>query len=419
MNLVESLRIAMRGLSANKLRSALTMLGIIIGVGAVITLLSVGEGVQNLITSQLQSAGTNLLIVLPVNIDDSAGQGGQFQTRSFEPSLTMSDLQAVRDPFNAPDVVAAAPEVDTRSQVSYQKNTASLQVSGVTPEYETVRNSRADIGAFISQQDVDTRARVVVLGVRAMERLFDAGEYPIGRTIKIDRIPFTVIGVLEEKGGGAFGSEDDIIYAPLTTVQERLAPSLRNSRGESLLSVIYTQVISEDRMDAARTQIEELLRVRHNVQFRDDDDFTVINQADLIAIFGQITSVLTIFLGAIAAISLLVGGIGIMNIMLVSVTERTREIGIRKAVGARRKDILSQFLIEAVVLSLIGGVVGILLGWAGALAISKLQSDLTAVVTIQSIALAVGFSAAVGLFFGIYPATRAASLNPIDALRYE
>ncbi|MCB0204325.1 MAG: ABC transporter permease, partial [Anaerolineae bacterium] len=310
MNLVESLRIAMRGLSANKLRSALTMLGIIIGVGAVITLLSVGEGVQNLITSQLQSAGTNLLIVLPVNIEDNANQGGSFQTRSFEPSLTMGDLQAVRDPFNAPDVVAAAPEVDTRSQVSYQKNTASLQISGVTPEYETVRNSRADIGAFISQQDVDTRARVVVLGVRAMERLFEPGEYPIGRSIKIDRIPFTVIGVLEEKGGGAFGSEDDIIYAPLTTVQERLVPSLRNSRGEPLLSVIYTQVISEDRMDAARTQIEELLRSRHDIQFRDDDDFSVINQADLIAIFGQITSVLTIFLGAIAAISLLVGGIG-------------------------------------------------------------------------------------------------------------
>ena len=409
----------MRGLSANKLRSALTMLGIIIGVGAVITLLSVGEGVQNLITSQLQSAGTNLLIVLPVNIDDSAGQGGQFQTRSFEPSLTLSDLQAVRDPFNVPDVVAAAPEVDTRSTVSYQKNSASLQISGVTPEYETVRNSRADIGAFISQQDVDTRARVVVLGVRAMERLFEPGDYPIGRTIKIDRIPFTVIGVLEEKGGGAFGSEDDIIYAPLSTVQERLAPNLRNSRGEPLLSVVYAQVVSEDRMSEARTQIEDLLRVRHNIQFRDDDDFSVINQADLIAIFGQITGVLTIFLGAIAAISLLVGGIGIMNIMLVSVTERTREIGIRKSVGARRKDILSQFLIEAVVLSLIGGLCGILLGWAGAMLISQLQSDLTAVVTIQSIALAVGFSAAVGLFFGIYPATRAASLNPIDALRYE
>ncbi len=196
-------------------------------------------------------------------------------------------------------------------------------------------------------------------------------------------------------------------------------PDYRNSRGEPLLSVIYTQVIAEERMDAARQQIEEVLRARHNIQFRGEDDFTVINQADLVAIFGQITGVITLFLGAIAAISLLVGGIGIMNIMLVSVTERTREIGIRKAVGARRQDILLQFLIEAMVLSLIGGLIGIGLGWAGAILISSLQDDLTAVVTLQSVLLATGFSLAVGLFFGIYPATRAAGLNPIDALRYE
>jgi putative ABC transport system permease protein len=252
-----------------------------------------------------------------------------------------------------------------------------------------------------------------------MERLFEADEYPIGRTIKINNIPFEVIGIMEEKGGGAFGSEDDLIYIPLTTMQERLMPDYRNSRGEPLLSVIYTQVAAEERMDEARQQIEELLRQRHNVQFRGEDDFTVINQADLVAIFGQITGVITLFLGAIAAISLLVGGIGIMNIMLVSVTERTREIGIRKAVGARRKDILLQFLIEAMVLSLIGGLVGIVLGWAGAVLISSLQDDLTAVVTLQSVLLATGFSLAVGLFFGIYPATRAAGLNPIDALRYE
>lgn len=224
---------------------------------------------------------------------------------------------------------------------------------------------------------------------------------------------------MEEKGGGAFGSEDDLIFVPLTTMQERLTPALRNSRGEPLLSVIYTQVVAEEQMDEARQQIEELLRQRHNIQFRGDDDFTVINQADLVAIFGQITGVITLFLGAIAAISLLVGGIGIMNIMLVSVTERTREIGIRKAVGAQRRDILLQFLIEAMVLSLIGGLIGIGLGWAGAVLISNLQDDLTAVVTAQSVLLATGFSLAVGLFFGIYPATRAAGLNPIDALRYE
>jgi putative ABC transport system permease protein len=418
MNLLESLRIAMRGLSANKLRAVLTMLGIIIGVGAVITLLSVGQGVEKLITEQLQSAGTNLLFVIPVNINDSSNAGPPGAT-SFEPSLTLGDLQAIADPFNAPDVALTAPEVNTRALVAQQKKSASLQVSGVTPEYQEVRNTRAVEGNFISEQDVDSRARVAVLGVRAMERLFEAGEYPIGRTIKINRIPFQVIGIMEEKGGGSFGSEDDLIYVPLTTIQERLMPDFRNSQGEPLLSTIYIQVNAEENMDAARVQIEEVLRQRHNIQFRDDDDFTVINQADLVQIFGQITGVLTIFLGAIAAISLLVGGIGIMNIMLVSVTERTREIGIRKAVGARRKDILLQFLIEAMVLSLIGGIIGIALGWAGALAISNLQDDLTAVVTLQSILLATGFSAAVGLFFGIYPATRAAGLNPIDALRYE
>ncbi len=417
MNIVESLRVAMRGLAANKLRAVLTMLGIIIGVGAVITLLSVGRGVENLIREQLQGAGTNLLFVIPVNLDDT--NSGPPGMRSFEPSLTRGDLEALSDPFNVPDVVKTAPEVNTMATVAYQRNTLGLQVSGVTFDYQDVRNSRVAEGSFISDQDVAVRSRVAVLGVRAMERLFEADEYPIGRTIKINNIPFEVIGIMEEKGGGAFGSEDDLIYIPLTTMQERLMPDYRNSRGEPLLSVIYTQVAAEERMDEARQQIEELLRQRHNVQFRGEDDFTVINQADLVAIFGQITGVITLFLGAIAAISLLVGGIGIMNIMLVSVTERTREIGIRKAVGARRKDILLQFLIEAMVLSLIGGLVGIVLGWAGAVLISSLQDDLTAVVTLQSVLLATGFSLAVGLFFGIYPATRAAGLNPIDALRYE
>jgi putative ABC transport system permease protein len=407
----------MRGLAANKLRAVLTMLGIIIGVGAVITLLSVGRGVENLIREQLQGAGTNLLFVIPVNLDDT--NSGPPGMRSFEPSLTRGDLEALSDPFNVPDVVKTAPEVNTMATVAYQRNTLGLQVSGVTFDYQDVRNSRVAEGSFISDQDVAVRSRVAVLGVRAMERLFEADEYPIGRTIKINNIPFEVIGIMEEKGGGAFGSEDDLIYIPLTTMQERLMPDYRNSRGEPLLSVIYTQVAAEERMDEARQQIEELLRQRHNVQFRGEDDFTVINQADLVAIFGQITGVITLFLGAIAAISLLVGGIGIMNIMLVSVTERTREIGIRKAVGARRKDILLQFLIEAMVLSLIGGLVGIVLGWAGAVLISSLQDDLTAVVTLQSVLLATGFSLAVGLFFGIYPATRAAGLNPIDALRYE
>ncbi|MCS6845473.1 MAG: ABC transporter permease [Caldilineales bacterium] len=420
MNLIESVRVALRGLSANKLRTVLTMLGIIIGVAAVITLLSVGQGVQNLITEQLQSAGSNLLIVLPVNIAENAGGPPRGDLRrTFEPSLTLGDLEAIRDPLRLPDVVAAAPEVSGLNSVNHGRNTVTIQVSGVTPEYETVRNFRVAEGSFITDQDVATRARVAVLGTQAVERLFEPDEYPIGRTIRIERIPFQVIGIMEEKGGTAFGSEDEVIFVPLSTAQERLQPRLRNARGEPLLSVIYVQVASEERLDSAKRAIEELLRERHNIQFRDDDDFTVINQKDIIDIFGRITGVVTLFLGAIAAISLLVGGIGIMNIMLVSVTERTREIGIRKAVGARRRDILAQFLIEAVVLSMIGGFLGIALGWAGAVAISRLQDDLRAVVSLDSILLATGFSAAVGLFFGIYPATRAASLNPIEALRYE
>jgi putative ABC transport system permease protein len=262
---------------------------------------------------------------------------------------------------------------------------------------------------------------VAVLGSRAATRLFEDEVYPIDQTIRINGVPFRVIGVLQAKGAGGMGggNQDDQVLVPLTTIHQRLFPNYRNQYGEPLLSVIYVQVARENRMDAAIADIIELLRERHGVQFQDEDDFTVINQQDLLSIFGQITGVLTTFLGAIAGISLLVGGIGIMNIMLVSVTERTREIGLRKAVGAKRRDILAQFLIESVILALIGGAIGIVIGMVGATVISRLAEGLTAVVTAQSIVLATGFSAAVGLFFGIYPATRAARLNPIEALRYE
>jgi putative ABC transport system permease protein len=263
---------------------------------------------------------------------------------------------------------------------------------------------------------------VAVIGSAIAEKLFgDTAAFPVGASIKINGIPFRVIGVLEEKGGtgGPGGNQDEVVMVPMSTAHERLFPRFHNRKGEPMLSVVYAQVAGEDRMESASQEITDLLRERHDIRFQDEDDFTVINQQDLLSIFGQITNVLTIFLGAIAGISLLVGGIGIMNIMLVSVTERTREIGLRKAVGAKRRDILLQFLIESVTLSLIGGLLGIALGAGGALGISRLQDDLVAVVTPQSIALATSFSAAVGLFFGIYPATRASRLNPIEALRYE
>jgi putative ABC transport system permease protein len=421
VGIVEQIRLAFRALAVNKLRSALTMLGIIIGVGAVITLLSVGQGVQNLVSEQLQSIGTNLLFVVSGSLSDNSN--GPARTRGSQGlTLTQADAEAIADPLNVPDAAAVAPEVLGNSDVSYGKTQLRVQVSGVTPDYQFVRNRPISIGNFIDDTDVSTRARVAVVGSKIAERLLEQnGAYPIGATIKIDNVPFKVIGVLEEKGGtgGAGGNQDEVVLVPLSTAHQRLFPRYFNRQGEPMLTVAYVQVVSEDRMQAASDQISELLRQRHDIRFQDEDDFTVINQQDLLSIFGQITGVLTIFLGAIAGISLLVGGIGIMNIMLVSVTERTREIGLRKAVGAKRRHILIQFLIEAVVLAVIGGLLGVALGAAGAIGISRLQSDLKAVVTPQSILLATGFSAAVGLFFGIYPATRASRLNPIEALRYE
>ncbi len=414
MNLVESVRIALRALSANKLRSALTMLGIIIGVGAVITLVSAGKGVENYVTSQFQSIGTNLLFVMPGRLD----QGGPPHRRRSGQPLTMGDAEAIADPFNVPDAIAVAPELSRFATVTRGKKEAFPQVRGITPEYEQVRNWHPQLGTFITEEQVAAHARVAVLGTSVVKRLFDENEYPLEQTIRINNIPFRVIGVMEERGGSGFGDEDNAVFVPITTAQTRLFPS-RSVSGDYQVSVIIVQAASEDRMAAAQKQITELLRERHRIAFLDDDDFTVINQADLISVFGEITGVLTLFLGAIAAISLLVGGIGIMNIMLVSVTERTREIGLRKAVGAKRRDILLQFLIEAMVLSTIGGIVGIMLGALGAQAISQLAEGLRATVTLDSVLLATGFSAAVGLFFGIYPATRAARLNPIEALRYE
>jgi putative ABC transport system permease protein len=415
MSFMASVRIALRGLSSNKLRSALTMLGIVIGVGAVITLLSVGEGVEDYIAAQFQSIGSNLLFVVPGQLEQ-----GNMPLRSARErqGLTYGDAQAIADPFNAPDVVAVAPELTRYAVVAAGNREAMPQISGTTPEFSAVRNWSPILGEFIDADDLATQARVAALGFSVVDRLFPDDSYPIGQTIKINGLPFRVIGVMESKGGSGFGDQDNAVFIPLTTAQTRLFRD-RTLSGEYRVSVIYAAAVTEDRMQAAADQITELLRERHNISYRDDDDFTIINQSDIVSIFGEITSVLTIFLGSIAAISLLVGGIGIMNIMLVSVTERTREIGLRKAVGAKRRDILSQFLIEAIVLSMIGGLIGLGLGALGAKLVARLAEELSANLSLQAIGLAIGFSAAVGLFFGIYPATRAARLNPIDALRYE
>jgi putative ABC transport system permease protein len=411
----ESIRLALDSLAANKLRAVLTMLGIIIGVGAVITLMAAGEGVQELIKSEIQGIGSNLLFVVP-NTSGSTRTIGASLGRSSP--LSYSDALALADPFNAPDIIAVAPEYSRSGQVVFGNKNRGTNISGVTPAYSRVRNTFVELGDFITEQDLASASRVCVLGPVVAEKLFGSDIYPIGQTIKINRIPFRVIGVLETKGGSGFGNRDDIILVPLTTAVTRLFKN-RTSRGEYPVSVIYAQVSQEDRVDAAISQISEVLRQRHKITFRNDDDFLVVNQADILDIFGRITGVLTIFLGAIAAISLLVGGIGIMNIMLVSVTERTREIGIRKAVGAKRRNILTQFLIEATTLSLIGGLLGVLLGYVGSRAVAYFAPEITPAVTWNAVLLATGFALAVGLFFGIYPATRAAKLNPIDALRYE
>jgi putative ABC transport system permease protein len=411
MTLTESIRIALRALLSNKMRAVLTMLGIIIGVGAVITLMSVGKGVEQFVEESFQGLGSNLLFIFPGSLE------GTSTTR--RPELTMGDYRAIADPFLVPDAMGVAPELSSNATVVVGKRDIRTEIAGVTPDYLPLRSLEVSDGTFLADTDVSARSRVAILGSRAYENLFEEGAYPIGQTIKINRIPFRVIGVMEEKGGSSFGGMDNTIYVPLTTAQSRLYPWWRSRTGEPLLSTIYVQVADESLMDQAGDQISEVLRQRHKITFRDDDDFTLVKQTDILAIAGDIFGVLTIFLGSIAAISLVVGGIGIMNIMLVSVTERTREIGIRKAVGAKRRDILVQFLVEAVVLSLIGGGIGIALGILGSQVVASLADQLRTVVTGDVILLSSGVSAAVGLLFGIYPAFRAARLNPIDALRYE
>ena len=416
MQIWESVRIALGALTANKMRSILTMLGIIIGVGAVIALLSVGHGFEQYITEQFEGLGTNLLFVIPGQLENS-GQGSASSGGQRSQPLTMGDAEALADPFLVPDVAAVAPEFGSSAMAVRSKLEMGTTISGVTPEYQSVRNFNPVLGEFIAQEHVNARSRVAVLGATVAKELFEEYEYPIGQTIKLNDVPFKVIGVLEEKGGGGFGDEDNVVMIPISTAQTRLF-NAGSVRGDLIIGVIFIQVATQDRMDETSDRITEVLRERHRISFKDDDDFTVVNQADLIQVFGEFTAVFTTVLGAIAGISLLVGGIGIMNIMLVSVTERTREIGIRKAVGAKRRDILLQFLIEAMVLSMLGGFVGMLLGYLASTALASLV-DLQTVVTVGAILLATSFSAGVGLFFGIYPATRAARLSPIDALRYE
>lgn len=408
MDYLNSLVVALESLTANKLRSALTVLGIVIGVAAVIAMLSIGRGAQNTITGSIEGIGTNLLFVR---------SGGSSDVTNPKP-LTLADAQALQDSFAAPSVIGVAPMMQGSGTVTAQGESTSTMLEAVTPDYGPVRNIELTEGEFISEAHILSRSAVVILGPDVAKELFGRTEGVVGETVRIDGQPFRVIGLLVSKGGSGFTNEDNRVIVPLTTAQSRL---LRRST-PNRVDMIIVQAASSDAVTQASEEIAAILRARHRTGIG-ADDFTVFNQQDFLETAAAVTGVLTIFLGGVAAISLLVGGIGIMNIMLVSVIERTREIGLRKALGARKRDIMIQFLAESSMLSLLGGILGIVLGWLISVAVGAVaaanNADITPVIGIDSVLLATLFSMAVGLFFGLYPANRAASLEPVEALRYE
>jgi putative ABC transport system permease protein len=416
MKITRVLRETFTSLSANKLRTGLTVLGIVIGVAAVIAMLSVGQGAQNSITSQINSIGTNILYI-------SAGARARFAEGSFNSvrnirELTLADAQAMTDPFQAPSVKAVAPVIQGGNiSASANGQTTTTTVYGVTTGYFSIRNETVSEGSFFNDQQVNTHARVAIIGPDLATTLFGRTTKLTGQEIRINSQTFTILGVFQSKGGSSAGSSDNQVIVPLTTARDRVI-----RRAGTTVDGIYLQATSAQSVSEASTQVSNIMRLRHHVGVG-KEDFSVMNQQDLLTTATSITGILTAFLGGIAAISLLVGGIGIMNIMLVSVVERTREIGLRKALGARNRDIMTQFLAESSFLSLLGGLLGILLGWLISLIIGQIASAsgtaLNPAVSLNAVLLATLFSIAVGLFFGIYPARRAARLEPVEALRYE
>ena len=401
----ESVQIAVTALLSNKLRSILTMLGIIIGVGAVIAMISIGMGVKQNVTNSIASLGSNMLIVMP----GSTNQGGVRSAAGSNQKLKYDDATAIKNKIKNIDYVS--PTVNSSYQIVNGNQNWNTSVYGVTPEYLHIRSLVVQSGSFITQSDLNSRNRVAVIGPTVASNLFDEAN-PVGKNIRINNQPYKIIGVLESKGQSSMGQDqDDIVIVPLTTAQERLM-------GITYVRSINIQVSSADKIEQVQSEVETLLRQRHHIMNGKEDDFNVRNLTSLMETMTSTTTMLTLFLGSIAAISLIVGGIGIMNIMMVSVTERTREIGIRKALGATFQNIMMQFLIESVVIGVIGGLLGIACGVGIALAIAK-SGLFQTVITAAPIIISFSFSVGIGLFFGIYPARKAAKLDPIEALRYE
>lgn len=404
-------------LLANKVRTGLTVLGIVIGIGSVIAMVAIGTGAQKSVQESIQSIGSNLLMVRP---GSQRGPGQPVsQGQGSAVTLTLEDSNAIKDTVSS--IEAIAPVVSSNSQVIANGQNTRTSINGTTPDYVSVRNLGIDAGQFFTAEQDARLAKVAVLGPDVVDTLFGDGSSSgtssvdptdvVGRKIRIGGIDFTVIGTTVSKGGSGFGSEDDVIYVPLSTAMQYLS-------GSDALSLINITIANESEMDAASEEITALLRERHGLTGNDTSDFRVMNQSDIVQTATSVTSTFTLLLGAVAGISLLVGGIGIMNMMLTTVTERTREIGLRKAIGAKRRDISRQFLVESIVLTFCGGILGVLLGWLAAFLFSKFGS-MTTQVSLSSVLVAFGVSAAIGVLFGWYPARRASSLNPIEALRYE
>ncbi len=395
-------------LSSNKVRSGLTILGIVIGIASVIAMVSIGQGAQGTIDASIQSLGSNLLLVLP-GAQRTVGNYGVSAGRGSAQSLTQADADAILS--NVQNVTAVASEVSTRQQVIAKGTNTNTSIDGVTASYPAVRNLKIAEGYFFTDAQNSSLAKVAVLGPTVVADLFPDGSDPVGQTIRIKSLEFTIIGTTVAKGGTGFASPDNMIYVPALAAE-------RFFTGNQYLSTVDIQASSADVMTQVQNDATALLLTRHNISDPTKADFQILNQNDILATASSVTNTFTILLASVAGISLLVGGIGIMNMMLTTVTERTREIGLRKAIGAKRRDISLQFLVEAVMLTFIGGIAGVVLGWLISFSVAKIFG-ITTSVSLGSVLLAFGVSAAIGIVFGYYPARRAAALNPIEALRYE